>query len=196
MDNEMPAFAPSPVRAAKHAAGRFLAMIALLSIALLTTAGESRKQPAKGEFPPDALGRDRNGQEQTVSMHRGKVVIVTFWASWCAPCRRELPILGKFQSVVGKDHLEIVAVNVKEPKNDYKAVVRANQGIGLTWVHDASGAISASYGVEALPNMFIIDRDGRIAHAHRGYNDQQIKVFIEEITALLPAEVLQRPAGS
>lgn len=169
--------------------------IALLSIAMLANAAEPRKQPAVGEHPPDALGKDRDGTEQMVSMHRGKVVIVTFWASWCVPCRRELPVLGKFQSVVGKDHLEIIAVNVKEPRSDYNAVVRANKDIALTWVHDVSGATSVRYGVEALPNMFIIDRDGRIAHVHRGYSEKQIKVFVKEIAALLPPEVLQRPAG-
>lgn len=167
------------------------AMAALLLATMLATAAEPKKQPAVGELPPDALGRDRAGTEQTVSMHRGKVVIVTFWASWCGPCRRELPVLGKFQNVVGKDHLEIIAVNVKEPRSDYNAVVRANQDIALTWVHDASGATSVRYGVEALP----IDREGRVAHVHRGYNEEQIKVFVKEIAALLPPEVLQRPAG-
>ena len=173
----------------------FWAMTALLSVAMLATAAEPKKQPTVGEHPPDALGKDRDGTEQTVGMHRGKVVIVTFWASWCVPCRRELPVLGKFQSVVGKDHLEIIAVNVKEPRSDYNAVVRANKDIALTWVHDVSGATSARYGVEALPNMFIIDREGRVAHVHRGYSEEQIKVFVREIMDLLPPEVLQRPAG-
>ena len=104
--------------------------------------------------------------------------------------------LGKFQSVVGKDHLEIIAVNVKEPRSDYNAVVRANKDIALTWVHDVSGATSARYGVEALPNMFIIDREGRVAHVHRGYSEEQIKVFVRQIADLLPPDVLQRPAGS
>lgn len=191
----MPIFACTAARNAPPRTIRPWAMAALLLATMLATAAEPRKQPAVGELPPDALGRDRNGTEQTVSMHRGKVVIVTFWASWCGPCRRELPVLGKFQNVVGKDHLEIIAVNVKEPRSDYNAVVRANKDIALTWVHDASGATSVRYGVEALPNMFIIDREGRVAHVHRGYNEEQIKVFVKEIAALLPPEVLQRPAG-
>lgn len=194
-DPDMPIFKRASSRSGARRPPLFWATAALLSFAMLATATEAGKQPAVGEPPPDALGRDRTGVEQTVSMHRGKVVIVTFWASWCGPCRRELPVLGKFQSVVGKDHLEIVAVNVKEPRSDYNAVVRANKDIALTWVHDVSGATSARYGVEALPNMFIVDREGRVAHVHRGYNEEQIKVFVREIAALLPPEVLQRPAG-
>lgn len=191
----MPIFTRTATRHQPCRAAFFWAMTALLSVAMLATAAEPRKQPAVGEYPPDALGKDRDGTEQTVGMHRGKVVIVTFWASWCVPCRRELPVLGKFQKVIGKEHLEIIAINVKEPRSDYNAVVHGNKDIALTWVHDVSGATSARYGVEALPNMFIIDREGRVAHVHRGYSEEQIKVFVREIIDLLPPEVLQRPAG-
>ena len=170
-----------------------LLVVACLVMAPLLAAA-IRPAPKAGETPPDALGKDRSGVEQTVSMHRGKVVIVTFWASWCGPCRRELPILGKFQRAVGKDALEVIAINFKEPKADFQDVIRANGDLDLTWVHDKSGATSAQYGVTALPNMFIIDRDGNVAHVHRGYSDDSVPLFIKEITALLPPEVLKRPA--
>lgn len=182
---------------------RRLSLGVLLLCALLSAAGASARpagkpgsRPIVGEQPPDALGRDLDGIEQTVSMYRGKVVIVTFWASWCGPCRRELPVLGTFQRVVGKDHLEIIAVNVKEPKRDYEAVVTANRDIALTWIHDASGATSLRYGVETLPHLLIVDREGRIAHIHHGYSEDTIKTFVREIADLLPADVLQRPAGN
>lgn len=176
---------------------RFRGLLATLLLAFAATAASAGKypQPGPGELPPDALGKDRAGNEQTVSQHRGKVVIVTFWASWCAPCRRELPVLGQFQRAVGKDALEVIAINVKEPRNDYLGVIRANKDLGLTWVHDSSGATSARYGVEALPNMFIIDREGKVAHVHRGYSEESLPVFIREISDLLPPEVLRRPAG-
>jgi thiol-disulfide isomerase/thioredoxin len=158
-------------------------------------AGNKATAPTIGQPPPDALGRDREGQEQTVSRHRGKVVIVTFWASWCGPCRKELPILGKFQRIIGRDHLEVIAINVKEPRADYQAVIRANRDIDVTWVHDSSGATSVQYGVDSLPNMFVIDREGRVAYAHRGYSEEKVPVFVRQIAALLPPEVLARPAG-
>lgn len=159
--------------------------------------GAAPKTPAPvvGEAPPDALGRDHAGNEQTVSRHRGKVVIVTFWASWCGPCRRELPVLGQFQKVVGRDHLEVIAVNVKEPRRDYLQVVHANPDVDLTWVHDTTGIVSVRYGVQTLPNLFVVDRDGRVAHIHRGYSEASIDAFVREIAALLPPEVLARPSG-
>lgn len=175
---------------------RALCATVLLLVASLSGAADTRRPPAVGEAPPDALGRDREGTEQTVSRHRGKVVIVTFWASWCGPCRKELPILGKFQRIVGRDHLEVIAVNVKEPLSDYRSVVQANRDIDVTWIHDATGVTSRYYGVTSIPNMFVIGRDGRIAHVHRGYNEDSIQVFVKEIAALLPPEVLKRPAGA
>lgn len=172
-----------------------IAALALVLCAGLAGAVTPRPQPRVGDAPPDALGKDRQGVEQTVAMHRGKVVIVTFWASWCGPCREELPVLGKFQRIVGKDHLEVIAINLREPRRDYDAVIRANRDIELTWVHDASGATGAYYGVQALPNMFIIDREGKVAHVHRGYSAQSLPGIVRQIGALLPPEVLRRPAG-
>lgn len=148
--------------------------------------------PAAPAFTLERLDADG---ELALDSLRGKAVVLNFWASWCVPCRRELPVLGKFQKVIGKEHLEIIAINVKEPRSDYNAVVHGNKDIALTWVHDISGATSARYGVKALPNMFIIDREGRVAHVHRGYSEEQIKVFVKEIMDLLPPEILQRPAG-
>ncbi|WP_052107855.1 TlpA disulfide reductase family protein [Aerolutibacter daejeonensis] len=172
---------------------RTACLAGLLSIAMpLGASAPLPSQPAPGEFPPDALGTLK-GQPISVSQHRGKVVIVTFWASWCGPCRRELPLLARLQKTVGRDHLEVIAVNYKEDRRDYLAVLRANREFEMTYVHDASGVISDSYGVRAVPNMFVIDRDGKVAHVHRGYSEQMIPGLIQEMLALLPQEALNRP---
>lgn len=151
--------------------------------------------PKAGEVPPDILGKDRGGNPVTVSQHRGKVVIVTFWASWCGPCRRELPLLGKVQAVVGREHLEVIAVNYREERRDFNAVVRANRDIALNYIRDTRGTISDSYGVTAVPHMFIIGTDGKVAHVHRGYSADMIDGFIQEMLALLPPEALARPVN-
>lgn len=73
-------------------------------------------------------------------------------------------------------------------------MLRANRDLDLTWVHDARGDVSGRYGVEALPNMFVMDRDGTVAYVHRGYSEAMIKSFIDDIIGLLPEEVLESPA--
>lgn len=173
----------------------------LVSLCTLLTvpamAAKPSIQPKVGEFPPSLLGEAHgSGQAIDLAHYRGKVVILTFWASWCGPCRKELPLLGRFQKAIGHDALEVIAINMKEPRRDFIGVLRANRDLDLTYVHDAKGTTSDQYGVEVLPNMFVIDREGKVAHVHRGYSEEMLPAFIEEILALLPAEVLSRPAGS
>lgn len=173
-----------------------LCALLLAACALGASAGELKPQPRAGDIPPPILGKLHGGNtEVNLETYRGKVVIVTFWASWCGPCRKELPVLAHFQKVIGHDALEVIAVNFKEPRQDFLGVLRANRKLQLNYVHDSKGIASDEYGVQSLPNMFVIDRDGRIAHVHRGYSEEMLEGFIEEIMALLPADVLQRPAG-
>jgi thiol-disulfide isomerase/thioredoxin len=175
---------------------KILVGLLLGGIALPGLAGEPMPQPRPGDVPPPLLGK-LHGSDTLVDLreYRGKVVIVTFWASWCGPCRKELPVLAHFQKTVGNDALEVIAVNFKEPRSDFISVVRANRKLALNYVHDSKGVASDEYGVNSLPNMFVIDRDGTIAYAHRGYSEAMLPGLINEIVGLLPEEVRTRPAG-
>ena len=176
-----------------RAAALVLMMLPALAAASPSKAGAP--QPRVGEVPPDNLGKDRQGQPVSISQHRGKVVIVTFWASWCGPCRKELPMLGQVQKTVGREYMEVIAINLNETPRQFNGVIRENPGVDLTWVRDR-GKVGDLYGVKVLPNMFIIDREGRIAHTHLGYSEKVFKQLVDEILALLPPEALARPAGA
>lgn len=169
-------------------------LLALAAPVLAATPERQTPSPAVGSLPPPLPGRDTSGQAVDLQALRGKVVIVTFWASWCAPCRKELPVLGQFQTLVGRDALEVIAVNFKEPRADFQSIVRGNRGLGLTWVHDARGTTSAAYGINTLPHMFMLDHAGRVAHVHRGYNEAALPGIIQNVLSLLPDEVKARPA--
>jgi thiol-disulfide isomerase/thioredoxin len=176
---------------------RRIALILLLAGAMLPAlAEEASNRPKVGELPPPALGNDRNGKEVNLDALHGKVVVLTFWASWCGYCRQELPMLAHMQKIVGHDNLEVIAINFKESKQEFLSVIRANKGLDLTYVQDSKGKVSDRYGVEGLPNMFILDRDGKIAYWHAGYDEGVMQTVVQEMLSLLPQEALQKPASS
>ena len=161
-----------------------------------TCADELPPPPKVGTVPPQVLGKDTKGNPIDLGNYRGKITIVTFWASWCGPCRRELPVLGNFQSVVGRDALEVIAVNFKEPRDEFRAVVRANRKLELTYVHDQQGRTSDAYGVNSLPHMFILDHEGKVAFTHRGYSEESLPGIVQEILSLLPDHIKTRPSSN
>jgi|GEM_PF-431327 len=149
----------------------------------------------RGDIPPDFLGLDRDGRPVKVSDYRGKLVVISFWASWCGPCRRELPMLSALQAGVGYEHLQVIAINLNEPRRDFDAFLKLNPSLDMRHIRD-SGTVARHYGVTAVPNLFVIDQRGAIAQVHRGYTPQQLRQFAEEVAALLPPEALKRPAAA
>lgn len=155
--------------------------------------GAASAAPSLGEPAPDFLGLDRRGKPVKVSDYRGKPVVISFWAGWCAPCRRELPMLSTLQRSVGRDHLQVIAVNLNEPQRDYQEFLRLNPSLDLTFVHDP-GSAARYYGVRTVPNLFVVDRDGKLVQAHRGYSPEKIEQFVRELAPLLPPQAT-RNAG-
>ncbi len=138
-----------------------------------------------GEVPPDYLGRSNNGDEILVSDSAGRITIVSFWATWCPPCLKELPILNAIQNKVGVDRIKVIAVNLKEPKKQYRKAMRAYKEFNIEFVHDTRGTAARKYDVEGIPHMLIIDVDGRVAYQHIGYNEDALEGIVSDINALL-----------
>lgn len=131
-----------------------------------------------GDTPPSYLGKESGGDRINLTDHEGKVVVISFWASWCAPCLKELPILENIQNQVGIDKLKVVAVNFKENRKQYRKISRALASLKLSLTHDKRGSIGKSYGVEAVPDLFIVGKDGRLAFHHVGYGDNTIDKIV------------------
>lgn len=85
--------------------------LAVLGFSFVVWAGNK-----PGEKPYDRVGRDDEGKVVRVSDFKGRVVIVTFWATWCGPCMKELPVLSGIQKRAGTEQLQVIAVNYKESK--------------------------------------------------------------------------------
>ncbi len=158
------------------------ALVALML--LLCTAFAQAGQPAIGDPAPAALGNGRDGKPVSLEQYRGKVVVVTFWASWCTYCLRELPVLNTLQEHAG-GLLQVIAVNVEDSAADYRVMMRQMKQYSITQARDARGSIAETYGVNAYPNLWIIDREGRIAAHHRGYDENTLGRIVDEINAIL-----------
>ena len=150
---------------------------------LLVSASASAKLDV-GVVPPDLLGQTPDRQEIRISQLRGTVVVVTFWASWCGPCRRELPVLDRLQKIAGP-RARIIAVNVKDSTQDYRIMRRQMKDASLTFTHDIDGKISDGFDVKSYPNLYVIDQSGTIAAVHVGFADDSLARIIEDINKLL-----------
>lgn len=140
---------------------------------------------AVGSVPEDLLGKDTAGNLVRISDHHGKVVIVSFWASWCGPCKKELPVLAGVVKRVGPDHLQVIAINFHDETAPFKYVANALKDYPITILRDANGKASRKFEVKAIPRMIIIGRDGKVAADHTGYGEDMIPELVDQLNKLL-----------
>jgi thiol-disulfide isomerase/thioredoxin len=139
-----------------------------------------------GEAAPDViLGTTLFGKPAKASDYPGKVVVISFWASWCSPCRKELPILEGLQ-VEGKGSIEVVAVNI-ERRDVFQKAAKVLGDLHLTLANDRDDRSQHAYGVKAIPQMVIIGKDGRILDIHKGYGEHSLDGIVDEINRALAA---------
>jgi peroxiredoxin len=154
-------------------------MVLCLGMALPATAGVSPAQPA-----PDFTLRNLAGGNLRLAEQRGQVVMVNFWATWCGPCRVELPHLERLYTRYRSAGFVLLGVNVDDQA---AAGLQMAQRMGLSFpvLHDADKAVTRRYDVGAMPGTVLIDRDGTVRHLHRGYRDGMERQYEEQIRALL-----------
>jgi thiol-disulfide isomerase/thioredoxin len=111
--------------------------------------------------PRDFTLQFLDGGSAVLSSYKDKVVILNFWATWCPPCRAEMPSMETFYRRYKEQGLEILAVDLREDANTVRQFVR-NNGYNFPVLLDINGKAGSSYGVEAIPTTYIINREGKI----------------------------------
>lgn len=147
--------------------------------ALPTALGGIAADPA-----PEFSLRDLSGEIVTLSSFRGhSVVIIDFWATWCGPCKATLPAMHALRAKYRNQGVEVLNVNIQE-SNDQVSGYLAREGLDLRVPMDVQGLIARSFGVRAIPALFVIDKRGGIAHKVVGAQpglEQQLEDLIKKL---------------
>lgn len=116
--------------------------------------------------------------------HKGKVVVVDFWASWCVPCRRSMPWLNEMQAKYGPQGLLVIGVNVDAQKTDAEHFL-AETPVKFQIVYDSDGKLPKELGVKGMPSSFIFDRDGKLMATHIGFQNGKRDEYEETLRRAL-----------
>lgn len=140
-------------------AGR--ARAALLATLLLAAALPAAAEPVKHLLPEDYATR-------IVAAKKGRVLLVNFWATWCEPCKRELPAFEQFSAEQGEDGAVVLAINTGEDEATVRAFLEAQGVEGLNVLIDPEATVARTYGVIQIPVTFVIDQAGNVRYPHYG----------------------------
>jgi thiol-disulfide isomerase/thioredoxin len=151
----------APARAAAII-GSLLLVLCGLALGAAAVHGAELKPWAGGATPPLAL-RDPSGKMYDLASYRGKVVLVNFWATWCPPCREEMPSMQALRQRLAGRGFEVLAVNLMESEEKITAFSDFEL-IDLPFLMDRDGAAARRWKVYMLPVSFIIDRHGAIRY--------------------------------
>jgi thiol-disulfide isomerase/thioredoxin len=164
---------------------RFLAVIGVIALVLLTTFGMNYKNASEQPVPapsdaktgsesaylaPDFTLKTLQGESVTLSDYRGKAVYLNFWASWCPPCKEEMPEIQKFYDK-NKDQIEVltIAVAYQDQLKDIQELLAQNKfSFPVVLDESSRNSVTERYGVIGIPASFFIDKDGVIRAQHEG----------------------------
>ncbi len=158
-------------------------MLALsLSLALLLPAARDHQMVGKPAKPIRLQAFD--GRKINLQKMQGMVVLVNFWATWCAPCREELPLFDRMQKKYRKYGLAIITVNLdSELENAIQFL--SHNGIDLTTLWDANKKVATDWQVQAMPSTYLIDKRGVVRAVYKGYTPATFRGMVADVQKLL-----------
>jgi len=135
----------------------------LIVIMLIACSRKERAQPAlEGKAAPDFTVRDLAGKETRLSDLKGKVALVNFWATWCPPCREEVPSMAVLNRLMAGKPFRMLAISIDQGGKEAVEAFFKQANTSLPAYLDSDGAIAKKYGITGVPETFVIDRKGVI----------------------------------
>ncbi len=154
----------------------------LLTAVLLVGSSASALEP--GDTPPAIDAPDQLGKTVELSALRGKVVLIDFWASWCGPCKQEMPVLEALHKKYAEQGLVIVGINID---NNPKKMNNFLKGTPVSFriVHDRKLAVASKYEPGTMPTSYFVGRDGKVRYVHEGFRKKDAGEIEERVKGLL-----------
>jgi peroxiredoxin len=159
-------------------AGLAVRTLAVLAVALPALATSS-SAPA-----PDFTLPSNGGKTVNLSQYKGQVVMINFWATWCGPCRQEMPLLESIYKKYNKMGFTLLGVNVEPDSKPAEAWLKQTP-VSFPVLFDKESKVSTLYKVSGMPSTVIVDRKGNVRVIHRGYKPGDENEYLDSIRSLV-----------
>ena len=156
----------------------FATVISLFALSALASSG------LVGHEAPDLALKSATGENLRLSEYRGNVVMINFWATWCGPCRQEMPLLEELYARYERVGFNLLGVNIDDDSR--RAMDMAEElGVSFPVLFDARKEVSRLYEVEAMPVTVLVDREGTVRYVQHGYKPGYEDKYLDQIRSLL-----------
>ena len=156
----------------------------LLAGALASTVPGAQASVQLSSAAPDFTLKSVAGPNLRLQEQRGQVVMINFWATWCGPCRQEMPHLNRIYDKYRSTGFVLLGVNIDDDPRA-AADLAAKLGLRFPVLLDTDKKVSRVYDMSAMPATLLVDRDGRVRYIHRGYRDGVEQTYEEQVRSLL-----------
>lgn len=137
----------------------------------------------------ESVLKGQQGLTQMLEQHKGDVIYLDFWASWCGPCRKSFPWMNDMQNKYQQQGFTVISINLDAEHQLAQKFLKENPAL-FTVIYDPKGVTAKQYKVKGMPTSYLIGRDGQIKKAHTGFFTKKISIYEDEIKQLLSTKAL------
>jgi thiol-disulfide isomerase/thioredoxin len=137
----------------------------------------------------DKVFSGQKGLTQLLEQHKGDVIYLDFWASWCGPCRKSFPWMNDMQTKYKQQGFAIISINLDADHELAQSFLKDHPAL-FSVIYDPKGLTAKKYKIKGMPTSYLIGRDGQIKKAHTGFFINKINMYEDEIKQLLTNKAL------
>jgi peroxiredoxin len=161
-----------------------LRSIVLGALFTVVTATSIASSGLAGQSAPDFVLKSASGANLRLSEFRGDVVMINFWATWCGPCRQEMPILSDLHERYKSLGFTVLGINVEEDSTDARRLL-GKMPVSFPVLLDNTSSVSKQYDVVAMPSTVLVDRNGNMRYLHKGYKPGLEEEYLRQVRELI-----------